>query len=130
MTATLTKRQTERLSTGRVIPEADCTYSTPIFDVLEAEAPSFTHPEEVGRWVGRFYGFRSTTPTHAWGDWDGVAWWIIDALTLIHRGWPVSYFDLVPGLTEMSSGWHARVILAAFDAAGIAVAPIERVALT
>jgi hypothetical protein len=122
-------RETERLSTGRVIPEAECTWSTSIFDVLESEAPTFTDPEEVGRWVGCFYGYRSTTPTHAWGDWDGVGWWVLDALAMIHTGWPVSYFDLVPGLDFMSSGWHARAVLAAFEAAGLVLAPIERVAV-
>jgi hypothetical protein len=127
MTATMTRRETMRLGTGRVVPEQDCAYGSPIFDVLAAEAPTFASPEEVGAWVGRFYGYRSTTPTHGWGEWDGVPWWIIDALSLIYRGWPVSYFDLVPGLDSMSSGWHARVILAAFDAAGIALGPVERV---
>ncbi len=128
MTATVT-RETERLSTGRVIPVAECAWSTPIFDVLEAEAPTFACPEEVGRWVGRFYGYRSTTPTHAWGDWDGVPWWIIDALAPDpHRWWPVSYFDLVRSIPCRRAGTPASV-LAAFDAAGLVLAPIERVAV-
>ena len=119
---------TRRLSTGRVVREADCTDSAPIFDVLEREAPTFRCPEDVGTWVGRFYGWRSTTPTHAWAGWDGAAWWILNALAMIDHRWPTSYFDPVPGLEMMTAGHHADVVFAAFDAAGLTMTPIETAA--
>lgn len=128
MTTTLArpdKRETVRLSTGRIIPEPTCSYSTRMFDALQGL--TFDAPEDLARWVGTFYGWRSTTPTHAWADWDGVAWWVIDAMNSFYEKWPMAYWDLVPSLTEMSNGYHARLILVALEAAGLVLAPVEKV---
>lgn len=116
------------LSTGRTVAFDDCTGASAIWDHLEDGNLTFPTPEELARWIGTFYGWRSTIPTHGYSGWDGVEFWIDDAMTMLIRGWPVTYFDLVPGLEEMSSGYHVSLVHLAKEAAGLVSVPVEALA--
>lgn len=121
-----------RLTTGRTIPFNECTGSTPVFANMPDQ---FATPEDLARYVGEHYGWRSTTPTHSGLTMDGIGWWVIDAMTAIYadtitdRTGPDSrsYFELVDDLDEMSTGYHAHLVAIALEMAGLVTAPFERI---
>lgn len=111
---------------GRTCQMADFYGCAPVWRAMEGR--TFDTAEDLARFVGQHYGWRSNDPGHPGPRVNGIAWKIVDAMTLIYRdtdGGRRSYFTLVPGLAEMTNGYHADLVGLAFEAAGLVVLPVE-----
>jgi hypothetical protein len=92
---------------------------------------TFDTPENFARFVGQHYGWRSDASTHVGPGLDGIAWRIIDTMSMVYKdtrgidGGPHSYFVLVPSLETMTNGYHADLVGLAFESAGLVVLPVE-----
>lgn len=123
--------QTWPLTGGRVIPFEDAAH-WPISQDLEGR--KFKSAFDLAKWVGRFYGYHSTTPTSHWIAEDGVAWWVTNALDTIrlntlrqeldgkHRDFTLA--RLVPSGKGINAPF-GTLLAHAFAAAGIVVLSIE-----
>lgn len=129
---------TVSLAGGRVIAIEDAAYWT-IW--AELDGKTFKSAVHLAKWVGRFYGYHSTTPTSHWITEDGVAWWVTNALdtirlnTLRHQFDPLCFkchrhgaartFD---AFVPSGKGIHlpfGTLLAHAFASAGVIVLSIE-----